>query len=124
MATMISESQASRERLVELSRNVDRALAMHDRGTALLEAEQLLEALFAHHRALWEFRRRSEPGIAATLETAAVGMLAEVALAIGELNGGGRWPEPLLRSHVEQLIEDEADCGAFSQPPMTRLQGR
>jgi hypothetical protein len=97
--------------LIELSRTVDRALGTHDRREALTAAERLLEALFAHHRVLRRFCEHSDPITATVLETATVGMIAEVALTVGELADGGRWPDPLLRAHVNELIDIEADCG-------------
>ncbi|MCA1841998.1 MAG: hypothetical protein LC792_02165 [Actinobacteria bacterium] len=97
------------DRLVELSRAVDDALQRRKRTEAKCRAEELLDALFAHHRALHPFRERSDPLTAAVLETATVGMIAEVALTIGELGDGGRVPASLLRRHVEQLADLEAD---------------
>ena len=97
--------------LVGLARAVDHALEHHDRAAALSMGEDLLEALFAHHRALRPAREHCDPLTAAVLETATVGMIAEVALAIGELGDGARLPPPLLRRHVEQLADLEADCG-------------
>jgi glyoxylase-like metal-dependent hydrolase (beta-lactamase superfamily II) len=110
---MAGEDPVTHERLIELSRTVDHALATHSRPDAVAGAEQLLEVLFVHHRALRRFRERSDPITAAALETATIEMIAEVALAIGELTAGGHWPEPLLRGHVEELIDVEADCGVF-----------
>ena len=97
--------------LVGLARAVDDALERQDRAVALSSGEALLEALFAHHQALRPVRERSDPLIATAVETASVGMIAEVALAIGELGYGARFPPPLLRRHVEQLADLEADCG-------------
>jgi hypothetical protein len=115
---MAGETKASEEPLFELARIVDHALATRHRRDAVAGAEQLLEALFVHHRAMRGFRERSDPITATVIETATVGMIAEVALAIGELTDGGRWPRPLLRCHVEELVDIETDCGARrgSQP--------
>lgn len=111
MDLMDGEPTGGEDHLVELARAIDHALERHDRAVALSAGEELLEALFAHHRALRPFRERSDPLTAAVLETATVGMIAEVALAIGELGDGSRWPSSLLRRHVEQLADIEADCG-------------
>jgi hypothetical protein len=110
---MASQDLMTPHDLIEISRTVDRALGTHDRPEALAGAERLLEALFAHHRALRRFCEHSDPITATVLETATVGMIAEVALTLGELADGGRWPEPLLRAHVDELIDIEADCGVM-----------
>jgi hypothetical protein len=106
---MDAERTSDVDRLVELSRAVDHALERHNRAEALSAGEELLEALFAHHRALRPFRERSDPLTATVLETAAVGMIAEVALTLGELGDGARVPAPLLCRHVEQLADLEAE---------------
>lgn len=110
---MAAEDPVKPDELIELSRIVDHALGVHDRPEALAGAERLLESLFAHHRALRQFREYSDPITATVVETAAVSMIAEVALTVGELADGGRWPEPLLRAHVDELIDIEADCGVM-----------
>jgi hypothetical protein len=110
MDPMDREPTGGGDHLVALARAVDHALERHDRAVALSTGEELLEALFAHHRAMRPIRERTDPLTAAVLETATVGMIAEVALAIGELGDGPRWPPPLLRRHVEQLTDLEADC--------------
>jgi hypothetical protein len=118
---MACETKATQEPLFELARIVDHALATGNRRDAVAGAEQLLEALFVHHRALRGFRQRSDPDTADLIETATVGMIAEVALTIGELTDGGRWPRALLRCHVEELVDIETDCGALrgSEPTPT-----
>jgi hypothetical protein len=115
---MDAERIGGADRLVELSRAVDHALECHARAQALSTGEELLEALFAHHRALRPVRERSDPLTAAALETAAVGMIAEVALTIGELGDGARVPPPLLRRHVEQLVDLEADLLLHVDAPL------
>ena len=109
---MAPEEAMTPNDLVQLSRIVDHALGTHNRTEAMAGAERLLEALFTHHRALRHFREHSDPITAIVVETATAGMIAEVALTVGELGDGSHWPEPLLRAHVDELIDIEADCGA------------
>ena len=108
---MTSEEVMTPDDLVELSRIVDHAVETHNRTEAMAGAERLLEALFAHHRALRDFREHSDPITAIVVEMATAGMIAEVALTVGNLGDGSRWPEPLLRAHVNELIDIEVDCG-------------
>jgi hypothetical protein len=89
---MASQDVVTPYDLIELSRTVDRALGTHDRMDALAGAERLLEALFTHHRALRQFRERSDPVTATVVESATVGMIAEVALTVGELADGAVGP--------------------------------
>jgi hypothetical protein len=111
---MTCEGALSAESLVELAGLADQALQTHDRSAAIARAEQLLDALFRHHRALRTFREQSDRRTADVLETETVAMIAETALTIGRLIDGGRWPDPLLRRHVEELIEVEVDRGVLS----------
>ena len=110
---MACEHPATGDDLIELSRTVDHALATHHRAEAVAGAEDLLEALFAHHRSVRYVRERCDPTTALMVEAATVGMIAEVALTIGELSEGNRWPAPRLRAHVDQLIDIESDCGVI-----------
>jgi hypothetical protein len=118
---MASETKGTQDPLFELARIVDHALATRNRREAVEGAEELLEALFGHHRALRGFRQRSDPMTADLIETATVGMIAEVALAIGELTDGGRWPRPLLRCHLEELADIEIGCGVLRASEPTSM---
>lgn len=108
---MTYDHQATGDDLIGLSRTVDHALATHHRAEAVARAEDLLEALFAHHRSVRCACERCGSTAALVVETATVGMIAEVALTIGELTDGNRWPPPQLRAHVDELIDIESACG-------------
>jgi beta-phosphoglucomutase-like phosphatase (HAD superfamily) len=108
---MAGDHRSTRGDLIELSRTVDHALSTHHRSEAVAGAEELLEALFAHRRSVRYAWERRDSTTAIVVETATIEMIAEVALAIGELNDGNRWPAPRLRAHVDQLFDIESDCG-------------
>lgn len=110
---MTCKEALSAEHLVDLAGMVDRAVHTRDRSAAIARAEELLDALFRHYRALRTFREQCDRPTADVLETETITMIAETALTIGTLIDGSRWPDPLLRRHVEELIEIEVDRGAL-----------
>jgi hypothetical protein len=102
--------------LLAAAGRLDGALLHHDRTAALAAAELLLDALFAHHRALRPVRAGRDPLTAELIETETVSMIALVALAVGQLVEGGRWPDPRFRRNVDEMIEVEFDLGALAVP--------
>jgi hypothetical protein len=100
--------------LLAAAGSLDEALLDHDRTAVLAAAELLLDALFAHHRALRPVRAGRDRLTAELIETETVSMIALVALTIGQLMEGGRWPHPMFRRNVSDLIDAESDLGALA----------
>jgi hypothetical protein len=102
--------------LLAAAGRLDGALLHHDRTAALAAAELLLDALFAHHRALRPVRAGRDQLSAELIETETVSMIALVALTLGQLMEGGRWPSPTFRRNVGELVDVELDLGALAVP--------
>jgi hypothetical protein len=111
-----AEDDLSAGELLDLAGMVDSALRQHDRTAALAGAERLLDAVFSHHRALRPVRAGRDRFTADLLETETVSMIALVALTIGQLVDGARWPDPMLRRNVQELIDVESDHGVLPVP--------
>jgi hypothetical protein len=108
--------------LLAAAGSLDGALLYHDRTAALAAAELLLDALFAHHRALRPVRARHDRLTADLIETETVSMIALVALTLGQLMEGGRWPDPMFRRSLQELVDVESELGAWAVPAGARTR--
>jgi hypothetical protein len=119
-----AEEDLSAGELLELAGMVDTALRQYDRTVALAGAERLLDAVFSHHRTLRPVRASCDRFTADLIETETVSMIALVALTIGQLMEGGRWPDPMLRRNVGELVDIESDHGVLPVPAGSVLRAR
>lgn len=110
------EDDGNAVELLELAGAVDRALQHHDRCAARAGSEELLDFLLCHHRKMRSVRARCDRFTADLIETETVCVIALVALTIGDLMEGTRWPDSGLRRGVGELIDVESDAVTAAAP--------
>ncbi len=104
---MLLQEDASAEQLLDLAGRLDWLLRLHHREPALGEAERLLDLVCQHHRALVAVRQASDDVSVEEIDDLAVSLIAEVALLLGGLRHGGRWPSPGFRREAAELARAE-----------------